>query len=374
MAPAADGGRARVLVVSGSVGAGHDGAADELIARLSAVGVATERRDYLDAIPWLGRLILREGYELSIGYAPRFFDWLFDNLEHKGWVQRITLLLCFAARFRMRRWAKGHHVVVSTFPLASQTLGQLRASGALDATVVTYLTDPAVHRMWVHANVDHHLTVTEATSRMGRLAYRTPMYAVGGLVSSRFGQRLAPERRLALRQELGLSPDRPVILMVAGSLGLGDVPRAVREIAATKVAQILVLCGRNARLRAELDRREDGVIALGWRDDVPQLMAMADVLIHNAGGLTLTEALTAGLPAITFRPIPGHGTANARTLAEAGLAPWPADCAELADVVRQHASLRCDPSAVVRKPDAAQVVVGLLSDRVRPAGQAQRTA
>ncbi|MBA2323262.1 MAG: glycosyltransferase, partial [Pseudonocardiales bacterium] len=116
---------------------------------------------------------------------------------------------------------------------------------------------------------------------------------------------------------------------------------------------------------------DEGVLALGWRDDVPDLMAVADVLVHNAGGLTLTEALTAGLPAITFRPIPGHGTANAATLAEAGLAPWPKDHAELAATVREHATLRRDPSAVVRETDAAQVVVGLLAGRERPT---QRTA
>jgi UDP-N-acetylglucosamine:LPS N-acetylglucosamine transferase len=103
------------------------------------------------------------------------------------------------------------------------------------------------------------------------------------------------------------------------------------------------------------------VVALGWRDDVPTLMALADVLVHNAGGLTLTEALTAGLPAITFRPIPGHGTANAATLAEAGLAPWPKNTDELAELLRNHDRLRCDCSAVLRDPDAASVVLTLLA-------------
>jgi len=45
------GSTARVLVISGSVGAGHDGAADELIARLRNLGVRADRRDYLDAVP-----------------------------------------------------------------------------------------------------------------------------------------------------------------------------------------------------------------------------------------------------------------------------------------------------------------------------------
>jgi UDP-N-acetylglucosamine:LPS N-acetylglucosamine transferase len=96
------------------------------------------------------------------------------------------------------------------------------------------------------------------------------------------------------------------------------------------------------------------------------------VLVHNAGGLTLTEALTAGLPAVTFRPIPGHGTANAATLAEAGLAPWPKDVAELAEVVREHATLRRDPSAVVREPDAAGAVLALLAS-APAAGTARRS-
>ena len=51
-------------------------------------------------------------------------------------------------------------------------------------------------------------------------------------------------------------------------------------------------------------------------------MHVADVLVQNAGGLSLTEALVAGLPAVTYRPIPGHGRANAAVLDASGLAPW----------------------------------------------------
>jgi len=64
--------------------------------------------------------VLREGYSLSIGYAPGFFDWLFDSLERAGWVQRVTMLLCWVARFRVRRWARGREVVVSTYPLPAR--------------------------------------------------------------------------------------------------------------------------------------------------------------------------------------------------------------------------------------------------------------
>ncbi|MGH3794820.1 MAG: MGDG synthase family glycosyltransferase [Pseudonocardiaceae bacterium] len=357
-----EGTTARVCVISGSVGAGHDGAADELVRRLHDLGVATDRRDYLDALPRVCQYVLRDGYRNSLVLIPQLFGWVFDSLEYHSFVQRVTFWMCRIARRHVQRWVRDHDVVVSTYMLASQTLGLLKEAGELDADLVTFLTDPAVHRMWVHPAIDHHVTVTEATARMGRMVYRTPMTAVGGLVSTHFTHRSDATRRDKMRAELGLSPDGTVALVVAGSLGTGDVPHTVRTISSSGVAQVVVLCGRNKHLHKKLSG-EDGVIALGWRDDIPDLMAAADVLVHNAGGLSVTEALTVGLPTVTFRPIPGHGVANAEVLADAGLAPWPKDESELIAVVRDHAAIRTDPAAVTRSRDTASMVLELLAER-----------
>jgi len=267
-------------------------------------------------VPWFARLVLRHGYTLSVGYAPQVFDWVFAKLEDSGWVQRITSGCASppapGATLVTRVPGRGVHLSIGR-----PDLGQLRDAGALDAVTVTYLTDPAVHRMWVHPSVDHHLTVTEAP-RDGSAGLPDADAPVGGLVSTRFNERLSPNAAGAARGAR-LSLDRPVAL-VSRVARDGRGTRAVREIAGTGAAQVLVLCGRNAKLRAEL-AEQPGVVALGWRKDVPDLMAISDVLVHNAGGLSVTEALTAGLPAVTYRPIPGHGIANAATLAEAGLAP-----------------------------------------------------
>jgi processive 1,2-diacylglycerol beta-glucosyltransferase len=360
----------RVLVISGSVGAGHDGAADELVSRLAKLGVAADRRDYLDALPRICRYMLRDGYRLSVGYWPAFFDWLFASLERTGWVRWVTLWLCKVAQRDVLRWVGDHDVVVSTYMLSSQTLGQLKEAGKINATLVTFLTDPAVHRTWIHPAVNHHVTVTEATARMGEQVYQTPMRAVGGLVSARFAEPVDPSRRQAVRAELGLSPDGLVVLLATGSLGMGDVPNVVRSITSSGVGEVVVLCGRNDGLRKQLST-QPGVVALGWRDDVPELMAAADVLVHNAGGLSLTEALTAGLPPVTFRPIPGHGIANSQVLADAGLAPWPKDDAELVEAIRKQAIDRGDPSCVVVNPDTAALVLELLDERDQQVARGQ---
>jgi processive 1,2-diacylglycerol beta-glucosyltransferase len=148
------------------------------------------------------------------------------------------------------------------------------------------------------------------------------------------------------------------------------VPNVVRSITSSGVGEVVVLCGRNDGLRKQLST-QPGVVALGWRDDVPELMAAADVLVHNAGGLSLTEALTAGLPPVTFRPIPGHGIANSQVLADAGLAPWPKDDAELVEAIRKQAIDRGDPSCVVVNPDTTALVLELLDERDQQVARGQ---
>jgi UDP-N-acetylglucosamine:LPS N-acetylglucosamine transferase len=354
----------RVLVISASVGAGHDGAAAELALRLQQAGVRTDRRDFLDALPWWVRFVLRQGYTISVGKAPGFFEWLFKRLEQPGWVQSVALGLCRYAGGQVRQWTdSGYGVVVSTYPLASQTLGQLKAANNLGAAVVTYLTDPAVHRLWVHPAVDHHLTVTEATADLGLHVYHTPMQHVGGLVDKAFSACPLAEQRQRVRAELGLSAAGPVALVAAGALGIGDVPKIVRALRAPgSDIEVVVLCGRNARLRRSL-RDTDGVVVLGWRTDVAEIMGSADVLVHNAGGLSLTEALSVGLPAVTFRPIPGHGLANAGVLEAADLAAWPRDETSLLAEVRARIGQAGNRQAVHATHDASAVICNLLALR-----------
>ncbi|MEE3921714.1 hypothetical protein V2I01_36055 [Micromonospora sp. BRA006-A] len=46
---------------------------------------------------------------------------------------------------------------------------------------------------------------------------------------------------------------------------------------------------------------------------MPALMRAVDVMVENAGGLTCQEALAAGLPVVTYRPIAGHGAPTPRS-------------------------------------------------------------
>lgn len=350
----------RVVILSATVGQGHEGAARELARRLATRGVQVEVHDYLDALPRFARGVLRDLYQPTVQYAPALFDTLFHGLEHDGPLRRLVGAVCRWAEADVERWAREADVVVTTYPLAGQTLGALREQGRITIPTMTYLTDPAAHATWCHPAVDHHLTVTRATARDAR-RYRITARVAGPLCARDTG----PDRsREAVRDELGLPHDASVALLSAGSLGMGSVPRTVRELLAHPELRVVVLCGRNTGLRHRLARL-DRVVALGWRDDVGALMAASDVLIHNAGGLSLTEALAAGLPAITYRPIAGHGRANAAVLDRARIAPWPRSSGELVAVLDE---VTARPSRGrggwwPRGADPAAVVHGVLLSR-----------
>ena len=121
--------------------------------------------DYLDALPAAARVALRDLYAPTVQYLPTVFDGLFRRLERPGPLRRLAHFTSALARPRMTGWAAGADVVVSTYPLAGQTLGDLRRDGLVSGTSITYLTDPAAHVLWCHPDVDLHLSVTRATAR-----------------------------------------------------------------------------------------------------------------------------------------------------------------------------------------------------------------
>src|SRR5207237_692790 len=95
------------------------------------------------------------------------------------------------------------------------------------------------------------------------------------------------------RRGVGVQPRRPgagpararIALVSGGSWAAARVERTAVALAASGAAVPVTLCGRDDALRQRLTRLGAGV-ALGWTDDVASVMAAADVLVDDAGGLT----------------------------------------------------------------------------------------
>ncbi|WP_377272689.1 glycosyltransferase [Peterkaempfera sp. SMS 1(5)a] len=324
----------RVVVVSASVGAGHDGAADQLGRRLTALGWPVERWDFLDLLPARTGQLMCGSYHRMLALAPSLYQRIHDTTERAGRPGALQRALLGRAQSRLlRRLPADTRAVVSTYPLAGQALGALRRSGRLSVPVITYLTDFSVHPLWVAPGVDVHLAAhaIPAAEAAGHGAAGT--LVAGPLVDERFTPAGAVERRAA-RARFGLPADERLALLVAGSWGVGEVARVAAEVRDSGTALPVVVCGRNEALRRRL--LAAGIRHVyGWVADMPGLMHAADVLVQNAGGLTSLEAFASGLPVAGYRCLPGHGRTNAAALDRAGLAVWIRDPERLAAVLAE---------------------------------------
>lgn len=319
------------------MGAGHDGAAYELERRLEAQGIDTRVVDYLEMIPLgLGGFI-RWTYLFQLQRLAWTYELTYQAFNRGigvlmwGPVVRIVGLLTRRPLKRELRRTRPD-AVVSTYPFASLVLGRMRKKKWLRVPVATYLTDFAVHPLWVHPGIDLHLAVSPVSAETAAKRGGKTNVASGPLVGDKFRDAV-PDRHDA-RLILGIEPHKRAVLVVAGSWGVGDVPKTVAAITrASDRYHPIVVCGKDEKLREALLARGEGGTVLGWTDDMPALMAAADALVENAGGLSAMEAFAAGLPVISFQPIAGHGKDNAKYMAVSGVSRYARDETELGDAL-----------------------------------------
>ncbi|WP_432920403.1 MGDG synthase family glycosyltransferase [Microbispora sp. CA-135349] len=321
-----------VLIVSASMGAGHDAVAAELARRLAAIGARAETVDVLALLPLRLGALMRWWYRGVMLRAP----WLYALVYRVFFVSRrapstspLTVVAAAGLARVVRRLRPS--VVVPVFHVAAQAAGHLRARGRLAVPSVVVLTDFAVHRLWLHPGNDRYLcpdaaTALAVTAAVGRPAFRCapivrPWFAAPGFAVPGPGAPGARAGAADVRARIGLRDGDRIVLVCAGSWGVGRVADTARTLARSGRYAPVVLCGRNERLRRRLGRLLGGAAgaALGWRDDLADLLASAYALVDNAAGLTCREAFAAGVPVVTYRPIAGHGGDGVLAMARAGV-------------------------------------------------------
>ncbi|MBM0227727.1 MULTISPECIES: glycosyltransferase [Micromonospora] len=369
-------GPGRIVVVSADVGAGHDTAAAELTRRLRGRGFVVDRLNLLEVLPRPVHWAFRETYRGLLRWLPWSYELLFAVTSRSRMSVSVLRALLRPVRRRMcRAIPPDTRAVVTTYPFANQLLGPLRRQGRLAVPVITYVTDFVVHPTWLSPGVDVYCALRHAEVQPAGADAGIDVTVVQPLVSRAFSAASATGRRQA-RQRFGLPPHGRLALIVAGAWGVGDVENTVAEVAGTGCVRPVVVCGRNEALRHRL--RQSCEHVFGWVDDMPTLMRAVDVLVENAGGLTCQEALACGVPVVTYRPLPGHGRANASILARSGLTRWVPTSAqlrpaldELTDGDQATGKTSAGPAGTAPRIDPAGLVADVAS-RTGHAGAADR--
>ncbi|MGH3312794.1 MAG: MGDG synthase family glycosyltransferase, partial [Streptomyces sp.] len=224
--------RQRFLLLSASMGAGHDAVAGELAGRLRARGHKVLIQDVLALLPPGVGPMLRGGYRGAIRHAPQLYGAVYAAFlsPGTGTVPRPgSAPMAALAQGPLLRLVDRWHpdAVVSTFHLSAQLTGRLRERGALRVPGVVAVIDFAVHRGWLHPGNDLHLCVTETAASAVRAATGKPAEVTGPVVPGRFhaaGESPGSgETDRAWRDEFDRrAPGRPAVLLSAGAWGVAS--------------------------------------------------------------------------------------------------------------------------------------------------------
>jgi processive 1,2-diacylglycerol beta-glucosyltransferase len=189
---------------------------------------------------------------------------------------------------------------------------------------VTVTTDFATHRLWVNTPTDHYTTAaTGGAVYLQHMGVQSDITPCGIPIHPAFSKPI--DRNIVYKTFDLVEDERPIILQLAGGYGVGPVNSIYRQLLSLNTpSQIIVVTGKNAKLRAELKEItipfHHKVHILGFTDFMHHLMSVASVVISKPGGLTSSEVLASGTPLLITNPIPGQETRNSDYLLEEGVA------------------------------------------------------
>lgn len=336
----------KILLLSVSAGAGHTRAAQALDAfagLMHGACIQTLHLDVMDYAPPRFRKIYVDTYIKLVQKFPLVWDVLYKSSDHahpRDLAQRLRRVV---ERFHTRKLfaaidAFAPDAIICTHFLPAEILMHETRKGRIAAPVWVQVTDFNLHRMWVMPQMQGYFAATE------EVAYRLSSYGIdagrihvtGIPIMPAF---TTPPARDEVMHHWGLSPDRPVLLLMGGGAGLGGMETVAQQLLTLgDHFQLLVLAGKNENalqaLRQLASQYPKRLFAQGFTPHVEQLMACADLVITKPGGLTSSECLAMGLPMIVHSPIPGQEERNADFLLEQGVALKAIDDVGLAFRVR----------------------------------------
>lgn len=430
----------KVLFLSADTGGGHRASAESL-ANQFVLQYPGTKYDLLDVWTTDGTLPYRtlvDSYK-HLSAHPNQWRFLYHLSNSRPWEIGMDWHSTFMCEAKIRRRIESYNpdVIVSVHPamnnaplIACRKISKNIGKHIPFFTVVTDLGSG--HCTWFQKNVDKLYLASERLRRLakrrGRLAdekiFKTglPIRYDFAVQAKLLGDRTSESGKAyqsQMKSKLGLDNNYPVVLVMGGGEGVGSLSKIVDELYTSFSkggvdATICVVCGRNEKLKQELETKDwDAVVVkaekpskrlrlripligrlrrrstkttksvvgsldhhetakkqgtvrvvgLGFVTNMADYMVAAEVLVTKAGPGTIAEAAALGLPVMLTSFLPGQEAGNVDYVLEYGFGDYCKKPALIADEVTgwlQNPSQLIEMSHKARsvgQPEAAKEIV-----------------
>lgn len=274
--------------------------------------------------PWEVRLVnlqeLLDPLDLFRKLSGVRLEDVYNLLLKKGWTlgsaqllgamhQLIRLYHPAQVRLLERFWrGRDTDLVVSLVPNFNRAIiaGLKRALPQTPAaTILTDIADWPPH-FWIERESEYLICGSaKAVEQARALGHRDDhiFRASGMILHPRYYDPITADRREA-RIKLGLDPELPTGIVLFGGQGSSVMTEITDRLENAGVPlQLILICGRNEKLRARLGgrKRRIPIFVEGFTTEVPYYMHLSDFLIGKPGPGSISEALAMKLPVIVER-------------------------------------------------------------------------
>lgn len=314
----------KILIFTASTGGGHKRAAAAIEAKIRETSPETEV-SVVDGMRAIGRFYNKSvctGYYIMATKTPEFYGQLYKISDRQKLAARAVTKSNENMSSKLLKVISQHNpdVIIICHAFIGNMVSKLKAKGKLSTKTILLITDYDAHRTYISPNIDAFVI---AQPQMKPKLVETfgvdasKVYALGIPTLDRFRQ---SETREEICKRERLDPNKPTVLLMAGSFGVTGVLKFYQQLVRSEAEiQMIVITGRNIRLFDHFQRKIEALDAkntklLYFVDNVEDYMHVSDLIVTKPGGLTVTESIACELPMAIYSAFPGQELENAEFL------------------------------------------------------------
>lgn len=321
----------KIMILYASVGGGHYKAASGINNYINE-NYPNCKTELVDALKYTNKLVDKlvvNSYVNMARYSPKVWGDIYKISEKQYSVANFSNAVQKLLSKKLFKLFKDEQpdVVISTHPFITEMVAALKKCGKTNTRLCVVMTDYASHKFWEikHEYVDMYF-VANSEMKFGLVANgisETKIHVTGIPVDPAFTREYNKEE---IYNSFNLSNNKKTVLIFGGGqFGMSNIKNFFSSLLQVNAdIQIIAVAGKSEKNQKEFKKLAENsnknVVILGYTNQVPELMQIADFVISKPGGLTTTEILVSQVPFIIINPVPGQEEENANFLTNNGAA------------------------------------------------------
>ena len=372
----------KVLIFYASYGGGHLNAAKS-IEKCIKTNYKDMDVEMIDCMKYVNKTIEKvttAAYREMAKKAPWAWGRIYSDAQ-KGPLAHITTRSnkIMAIKLLKLLREKKPDLIISTHPFGSQMCSYLKRKNKINSKIATIMTDFAPHDQWLvgYEYTDYFFVAHNKMKDylISKGISESKVFDTGIPISENFQKQY---NKKEIFDKYNLNENKFTILFFGGGeFGLGKTRTVqifnnfVQETKNNNI-QIIAISGKNPKMKSAFEEVVDSNAAnstvkiIEFSNEVPKLMAIANLVVTKPGGLTTSESLASHLPMVVINPIPGQEEENAEFLESKNIAVWIKKSDDSKEIIKsllnnkEKISIMKENTKILARPNSTRDICDIL--------------